>query len=325
MPTCHTPMHSANLESMTGCCRSMRTAGKLACGEALAARHQALAARHQHPLHAQSHAHRERKIAKQQQSTQIACACRTACACLECGRARSGLLKVLRQALSGAESSERRERHRSTGRQQESCARGEQASSARESESKSETLGREPRWEGGGDREGGTEQDLTELGAAALTTAALRLLWGHRETFCALSSGRQMRHCRRSRLCSQNCDPPHVLHVPVCVHAHVSRACIRTCTPGLNRRMRIHICVHAHEACGVACARKHARKHVHAPMQALGYTHACKQRSPATCASAAMLARMYAAEKARRRGQPARRAHASPRAAPRNSDGGKMA
>ena len=154
---------------------------------------------------------------------------------------------------------------------------------------------------------------------------AFRLLWGHRETFCALSSGRQMRHCRRSRLCSQNCDPPHVLHVPVCVHAHVSRACIRTCTPGLNRRMRIHICVHAHEACGVACARKHARKHVHAPMQALGYTHACKQRSPATCASAAMLARMYAAEKARRRGQPARRAHASPRAAPRNSDGGKMA
>jgi hypothetical protein len=98
---------------------------------------------------------------------------------------------------------------------------------SRESESKSETLGKEPRWEGGRDREGGTEQDLTELGAAALTTAALRLLWGHRETFCALSSGRQMRHCRRSRLCSQNCDPPHVLHVPVSVYAHVSRACIR--------------------------------------------------------------------------------------------------
>ena len=220
MPTCHTPMHSANLESMTGCCRSMRTAGKLACGEALAARHQALAARHQHPLHAQSHAHRERKIAKQQQSTQIACACRTACACLECGRARSGLLKVLRQALSGAESSERRERHRSTGRQQESCARGEQASSARESESKSETLGREPRWEGGGDREGVTEQDLTELGAAALTTASLSLVVGTQGDLL----------CLELRAADATLPPQPLVLAKLRSAARLACACMRTCT-----------------------------------------------------------------------------------------------
>jgi hypothetical protein len=66
---------------------------------------------------------------------------------------------------------------------------------------------------------------------------AKRLLWGHRETFCALSSGLQIQQCSRSRLCSQNCDPTHISHLPVSVDANTSRACMCTRTPGLNRRM----------------------------------------------------------------------------------------
>ena len=146
--TCHAPHAQAQRESGEHdrmLQRSIRTAGKLACGQALAASHQALAARRQHPLHAQS-------------------------------------------------SARARERHLG------SSLGGRQGGSGREGRSKTSQ-----NWEPPHSRQ-----------------RALRLLWGQSETFCALSSGRQMRHCRRSRLCSQNCDPPHVLHVPVCVHAHQS-------------------------------------------------------------------------------------------------------
>jgi hypothetical protein len=47
-------------------------------------------------------------------------------------------------------------------------------------ESSSETIWKKPWWEGssGRDREGGTEQDLTALGAAAPTTAGQALVVG---------------------------------------------------------------------------------------------------------------------------------------------------
>ena len=204
------------------------------------------------------------------------------------------------------------------GRQQGSRAHGVQSNGARESAS--ETLGKETRWEAGRGRERGTEQDLTELGAAALTTAGLALVVGTQGDLL----------CLELRAADATLPPQPLVLAKLRSAARLARACIRICTPDIIRRMRtpkpssptiVYAYMHTrHEAWRVhGSTGMHAWKHLDARM------HVSNVALLHACASAAMLARLYAAEELRWRRHPARREHGSPRAAPRNIDGGQMA
>ena len=207
------------------------------------------------------------------------------------------------------------------GRQQGSRAHGVQSNGARESAS--ETLGKEPRWEAGRGRERGTEQDLTELGAAALTTAGLALVVGTQGDLL----------CLELRAADATLPPQPLVLAELRSAARLARACIRTCVHA--HQTSSVVCVHPHQSSPTieyACMhtrheawRVHGSTGMHAWKHLDARMHVSNVALLHACASAAMLARLYAAEELRWRRHPARREHGSPRAAPRNIDGGQMA